>query len=74
MKAVAVVVVFLVIASVVIYAIIMYELYKNSKWVFAPYVYQVPTNACQPLINVTQLTPDEIAARNALLKEALNIT
>lgn len=71
MKAAALAVVVSLVVIVVVYIVTMYELYKKQYWIFAPHVHTVPSNACQPLINVTALTPDEKATRDALLKGAL---
>lgn len=55
---------------IIIYVIIMFESYRLGVGLFRPYIPIVPTNACQPLIDVIKLTPEEVAKRAQLLKNA----
>jgi hypothetical protein len=56
--------------GIVIYIIVIYESYKNSTGVFAPYVSSPPENSCKPLIAVRKLTPEEQAKRAQILSNA----
>lgn len=54
---------------VVIYAVLMYVFYIKKIFVFEPFVPTIPANSCQPLINVIQLTPDQVAKRANILRK-----
>jgi hypothetical protein len=60
----------ILIISLIIYAVAMYEAFKNSTGPFAPAVLKPPANSCRPLIAVRKLTPEEMARRAALLANA----
>lgn len=46
------------------YAIVMYIMFKNKTYIFEPYTPNLPEGACNPLISVRKMTPDEIELRN----------
>lgn len=57
----------------VIVAIVIFETYRSQTFIFAPYVPPTPPSGTfYPLGEITPLTPDEIATRNAIIQDALN--
>ena len=53
----------------IVYAIVMFEIYKNQTFIFTPYQQPAPPpNTFRPLGNVTPLTQEEINQRNALIR------
>lgn len=68
MKGLSIALLVIMVVVVVAYAITIYELYKQEKWIFAPYQPKLLPNSCQPLIQVTRLTPDQVEARKAALQ------
>jgi flagellar basal body-associated protein FliL len=58
---------------VIVYIIVMFEMYKNKKFIFTPYVQPTPPNpSFYPLGSVTPMTADEIAQRNAIIQASRN--
>lgn len=53
--------------ALVAYAIFLYVMYHQQKWIFAPYEQPPLKNGFQPNGKVTKLTPDEQAARKKQL-------
>jgi len=65
------IVVFLIIL-VMIYAIVMFEFYKSKTFIFKPYkLTPLQPNSFYPLGTITQLTQEQINARNALINASL---
>lgn len=62
--------IFLVI-TLIIYVIVIYETYKKQTFIFAPYTPPPAPNNAIYMATVTQMTPDEIAERNAVINAAL---
>lgn len=57
-----------VLVIMIVYALIMFETYKNDTFIFTPYTPPAPPpNTFFPLGNVTPMTQEEIAARNAII-------
>lgn len=61
----------ILIVVVVIYLVVLFIDYSNQSWIFAPYEPEVPSNACQPLIQISKLSPEDQEYRNQILTEAL---
>lgn len=69
-KTVAVIVIVVIIILLIAYAVTLFIMYDKKTVLFEPYVPVVPSNACQPLISVTLMSPEEIKARNEKLNAA----
>lgn len=53
---------------IIIYLIVLFELYKGRKFIFSPYtVATFPPDTFFPLGVITQMTAEEIAIRNAII-------
>lgn len=53
----------------IVYVIVMFELYKRQKFIFSPYTPPpAPPNSFYPLGTVTPMTQEEIEARNAIIR------
>lgn len=68
------IVVFLLVV-VIAYTIFMFEMYKQQKFIFTPYVPPTPSEPYfYPLGNVTPLTAEEIEQRNKIINDSINAT
>lgn len=66
--AASVVILILVLIIMIVFALVMFETYKNDTFIFTPYTPPAPpANTFFPLGNVTPMTQEEIAARNAII-------
>jgi hypothetical protein len=62
----------IILISMIVYVIIIFELHKHQAFIFKPYDMKAdthPNNPFYPQGTVTALTPDEIEERQALLAE-----
>lgn len=63
-----------IIIIIIIYVIVLFELYKQKRFIFAPYVPPNPPDRYfYPLGNVTPLTQEEIEQRNAIIRASSGI-
>ncbi len=63
------------IVIMIIYVIILFELYKQQEFIFAPYSPPVPpSNYFYPLGEITPLTQEEIEHRNAIIRGSTRTT
>ena len=54
-----------------VYAVVMFELYKHQAFIFAPYTPPTPpSNHFYPLGDVTPMTQEEIDFRNAIIRSS----
>ena len=68
-KGIAIGILIFILVIVIVYVIVMFELYKQQKFIFAPYIPPPPPpNSFYPLGSVTHLTQDEIDQRNAVIR------
>ena len=63
----------IMIIVVLVYTIVMFELYKHQVGIFKPYKRPTPPGAhFFPLGTVTPLTPDELATKNQVITNSVN--
>lgn len=68
-KEICVIILVVFFIAVIAYSIFLFECYKQSKFVFAPYKPPNPApNTFLPMGEITPLTEAEIAHRNAILE------
>lgn len=61
---------FIIIIGIIIYLIVIFEMWKNKKGLFAPYKpVPLPANAFYPLDNVVPDTPEQSAVKAELAKQ-----
>lgn len=66
--AVSVGILIVILVIMIVFAVVMFETYKNDTFIFTPYTPPPPPpNTFFPLGNVTPMTQEEIAARNAII-------
>lgn len=74
-KGIAIGILIFILIVMMIYVIIMFELYKQQKFIFAQYTPPTPpSNHFYPLGNVTPLTQEEIDHRNAIIRASVGAT
>lgn len=57
-----------ILVVIVIYVLVMFELFKNQAFIFKPYVPPAPPeNSFYPLGKVTPLSQEDIDARNEII-------
>lgn len=62
-----------IILLIILYVIFVYICYAEKAIMYKPYVPPTPPeNTYYPLGKITQLSPQQIANRNAIINEALN--
>lgn len=67
MKGIVVAVIVLTFIVLIAYAIFIYEMYRQKKFIFAPYVKPTPPKPYfKPLGEITTLTPDQQAERTRI--------
>ena len=67
-KAISVGILIFVLLVIIIYVIVMFELYKNKAFIFSPFTPSPPpANSFYPLGSVTPMTQEEIDQRNAII-------
>lgn len=52
---------------IIVYAVVMFELYKKKTFIFTPYVPVKPSDAFFPLGKITPMTQEEIDERNEFI-------
>lgn len=68
-KGICVGILIFILIIVIVYAIVLFELHKSQKFIFAPYTPPPPPpNSFFPLGKVTPLTQDQIDNRNAIIR------
>ena len=68
-KGIAIGVLIFILFVMIVYVIVMFELFKQQKFIFSPYTPPPPPpNSFYPLGTVTPMTPEEIEARNAIIR------
>ena len=74
-KAVSVGILIVILIAIIIYIIVMFELYKQQKFIFSPYTPpSPPPNSFYPLGSVTPMTQEQIDNRNAIIRASTGIT
>ena len=66
-----------ILITMMIYVIVMFELYKNHSFIFSKYNPPAPqssANAFYPLGKITPMTQEQIEQRNAIIRASTNIT
>lgn len=64
-----------ILISMIVYVIVLFELYKQQTFIFAPYTPPTPpSNYFYPLGKVTPLTPVQIEQRNAVIRASIGTT
>jgi len=73
-NAISVGILIFILITIIIYVIVMFELFKQRKFIFAPYVPPPPpTNSFYPLGAVSPLTQEQIDQRNAIILASVGI-
>lgn len=68
-KGVIIAIAVILILAVIVYTVVLFINYSQDSWIFAPYVPNLPANACEPLIAVVPLTDEELERQQELLSE-----
>jgi len=61
-----------ILVIIIVYVLVMFELYRNQKFIFAPYVPPSPPNSFYPLGTITPMTQEEIDRRNNIIYGSTN--
>lgn len=73
-KSVSVGIIIFLLVVVIIYAIVLFELYKTKSFIFADYVPQTPPgDHFYPLGSIRPLTQEEIDNRNRIIQASINV-
>ncbi len=63
-----------IIVIMIIYAVVMFEMYRRKQFIFADYVIPDPPGVSfRPQGSIKALTADEIAHRNKVIENSKNI-
>lgn len=74
MKGIVVAIIILTFIVLIAYAIFIYEIYRQKKFIFTPYVKPTPPKPYfQPLGKITTLTPDQQAQRTKIFLESMRL-
>lgn len=66
-KVASIIMIVFILLILIVYVIVIFESYKRSKFIFAPFNQQLPNGAFYPLGAVYPLTQEEIQTRNAII-------
>lgn len=73
-NAISVTILVFILLTVIIYVIVMFELYKNQTFIFSPYTPPVPqTPHFYPLGAVHPLSQEDINQRNAIIMASTGV-
>lgn len=72
-KEIAIGILIFILITIIVYVIVMFELYKKQTFIFTPYTPPPPPpNSFYPLGSITPLTHEEIDQRNAIIQGSTN--
>jgi flagellar basal body-associated protein FliL len=61
-----------VLVIIIVYTIVMFEMYKRGEFIFSPYVPKpAPPNSFYPLGTITPLTQEQINHRNDIIRASI---
>ena len=73
-KGISIGILIFVLVIIIVYVIIMFELYRQQKFIFKPYTPpSPPPNSFYPLGSVNPLTQEEIDIRNNAIKASVGV-